>query len=70
MITNQAIERAFIKANCTLNNKINQAQYQFYKPELDQNMKLMQIAAQRTMKQPAGDNPIAPDITGGNYGIR
>ena len=49
MVTNQDIERAFLLANMELNNKINRAQFEFYKPELIQNMKLMEKVMRNTL---------------------
>ena len=64
MVTNQDIERTFFKVNMQLNNKINQAQYEFYKPEIMQNMKLMEIAMKRTLMKKS-NNPLEV-----NNGIR
>lgn len=57
MVTNQDIERAFIEADMKLNNRINQAQFEFYKPELIQNMKLMEMVMKNTLSR-NNNNPL------------
>lgn len=49
MITNQQIERAFAEADMRLNNQINRAQLEFYKPEIIMNMKLMEKVMKKTL---------------------
>ena len=49
MITNQQIERAFAEAVMRLNNQINRAQLEFYKPEIIMNMKLMEKVMKKTL---------------------
>lgn len=57
MVTNQDIERAFVIADMKLNNTINRAQFEFYKPELIQNMKLMERAMKNTLVKKS-NNPL------------
>ena len=57
MVTNQDIERAFVIADMKLNNTINRAQFEFYKPELIQNMKLMERAMKKTLAKKS-NNPL------------
>ena len=57
MVTNQQIERAFAEADMRLNNTINRAQFEFYKPEIVMNMKLMEKVMRRTLTQQT-NNPL------------
>lgn len=57
MVTNQDIERAFVIADMKLNNTINRAQFEFYKPELIQNMKLMERVMKNTLNR-NNNNPL------------
>lgn len=58
MVTNQQIERAFAEADMRLNNTINRAQFDFYKPELIQNMKLMERVMKNTLNRNNNNNPL------------
>lgn len=57
MVTNQDIERAFVIADAKLNNTINRAQFEFYKPELIANMKLMEKVMRNTLTR-KNNNPL------------
>ena len=57
MVTNQDIERAFAIANLKLNGVINRAQFDFYKPELVMNMKLMEKVMRNTLAKKS-NNPL------------